>query len=385
MFNDADYKYMNLALDLAAKGRGFTKTNPLVGAVCAKNGEIKGRGYHEKYGQAHAEVNAIDDAGENAKGATLYVTLEPCNHSGKTPPCTEKIIKSGIKKVVVAMDDPNPGVNGGGNSYLRQNKIEVVSGLLEEKARALNLPFIKYITKKIPYTVLKLAMTLDGKTATRTGDSKWITNEKSRHWVHCLRHQSDAILVGRKTAQADNPSLNARIPGVITSDPLKIITDSHLNLDPDSGLKIFSGEMKDNTIIACCENADPKRVKKFEDKGIKLIQVAQGADSRIDLSDLLKELGKNKISSLMIEGGSMIAGSFLNSDLADQIAFFYGAKIIGCTDSYKAVNGRGPEKLKDCINIFNTKISEFDNDILVEGRAKINHDKTDELLWPVFY
>ncbi|MDY0362769.1 MAG: bifunctional diaminohydroxyphosphoribosylaminopyrimidine deaminase/5-amino-6-(5-phosphoribosylamino)uracil reductase RibD [Desulforegulaceae bacterium] len=385
MFDKKDEQYMSLALDLASKGRGFTKTNPMVGAVCVKNGEIIGKGYHKEYGKAHAEVNALDDAGENAKDSTLYVTLEPCSHYGKTPPCTEKILKSRVKKVVTAMEDPNPKVNGGGNAFLRANGVEVVTGVLEEKARALNLPFIKFITQKIPYTVLKLAMTLDGRIATKTGDSKWITNERSREWSHCLRQQCEAVLVGRKTVEADDPSLNTRLEGLRCSDPLKIVTDSYLSLDLESGFKIFSENMKKNTIVACVKDCDPVRIEKFKNSGIEIIQVEKDKNSRVDLSSLLIELGKRNISSLMIEGGSLVAGSFLNAGLVDQIAFFYGSKIIGCSNAFEGISGNGPEKMSDALKIISTKVSAFEDDILIEGRTDSDLGLYKKLLWPVFY
>lgn len=385
MFDKKDMEYMNLALELASGGRGFTKTNPMVGAVCVKNGRIIGKGWHREYGKAHAEVNALDEAGEDAKGSTLYVTLEPCSHYGKTPPCTERILRSGVKKVVTAMEDPNPKVSGSGNEFLRKNNVEVLNGLLEEKAKSLNLPFIKFITEKIPFTVLKLAMTLDGRIATKTGDSKWITNEKSRKWSHCLRHQCDGVLVGRKTVEADNPSLNTRLEGIKCSDPLKIVTDSYLKLDPESGLKIFSEEMKKNTLFVCVEDCDPSRIEKFFDLGIEVIKVKKDENSRVCLSSLLKELGKRKISSLMIEGGSMIAGSFLNKGLIDQIAFFYGSKIVACSKAFEGISGNGPEKMADAVKIINTKLSSFDDDILVEGRADAEAGLYKECLWPVFY
>ncbi|MDY0133328.1 MAG: bifunctional diaminohydroxyphosphoribosylaminopyrimidine deaminase/5-amino-6-(5-phosphoribosylamino)uracil reductase RibD [Desulforegulaceae bacterium] len=385
MFDKKDIEYMNLALELASRGRGFTKTNPMVGAVCVKNGDIIGQGFHEEYGKAHAEVNALDQAGKNAEGSTLYVTLEPCSHYGKTPPCTEKILKSRVKKVVTAIEDPNPKVSGSGNAFLRQNNVEVLNGLLQEKARALNLPFIKFITEKTPYTVLKLAMTLDGRIATKTGDSKWITNEKSRRWSHFLRHQCQAVLVGRNTVEADNPSLNTRIKEIKSSDPLKIVTDSNLKLDPESGLKIFSDEMKKNTLFACVEDCDPLRIKKFNDFGVEVIKVKKDKNSHVCLSSLLIELGKRKISSLMVEGGSMIAGSFLNNNLVDQIAFFYGSKIIGCSKSFEGISGNGPEKMSDAIKVQNTKLSKFDDDILIEGRTDSKSGVYKNLLWPVFY
>ncbi|PID78073.1 MAG: riboflavin biosynthesis protein RibD [Deltaproteobacteria bacterium] len=381
----ANETFMKEALSLASKGRGFTASNPLVGAVCVKDGQITGRGFHEKYGSHHAEVNAINDAGKNALGSDLYVTLEPCNHHGKTPPCTEKILESGIKRVFCAMEDPNPGVNGGGNEFLRSRGIVVKTGLLEKEAIALNLPFIKYITQKKPYTILKLAMTLDGRIATRTGDSKWITNSKSRLWSHNLRHQCDAVLVGRGTVEADDPSLTARIEGKTASEPLRIIADSRLSLYGMKNLKIFSEKMKSKTMTACCKSAPDERKSEFEKMGVDIIELPENKNSMVDMKSLLSKLGKMGISSLMIEGGSAIAGSFLNNGLVDQIAFFYGPEIIACSKSYSGVSGDGPEKLADAVKIKNIKTLLFDNDVLVQGRVSGSFFHNSGLLWPVFY
>lgn len=378
-----DLKFMELALELASKGRGFTSPNPMVGAVCVKNGDIIGRGWHKKYGGPHAEVHALNDAGEDAVGSTLYVTLEPCNHTGKTPPCTKKILDSGVKKVVVAMEDPNPIVNGGGNSFLRSKGVEVVTGVLEERAKALNLPFIKSMICKKPYTVLKLAMTLDGKIATKTGDSKWITNEISRHWVHELRHQSDAILVGRKTVEADNPSLTTRLEKDNGSNPARVILDSSLSLYDKKDLNIFSGESR--TIIACKKGCDENKVLLLKDKNIEVLEVESEENGMLDFDDLLSGLGKMKISSLMIEGGSMVAGSFLNKGLVDQVAFFYGPKILACKESRNAISGSGPDKMENALMIRHPKTRLFKDDILIESRTDSGWDYDKELIWPVLY
>lgn len=378
-----DLKYMELALKLAVKGHGFTSPNPVVGAVCVRDGDIVGKGYHQKYGGAHAEVNALDQAGGKAKGSTLYVTLEPCNHHGKTPPCTKKILDCGVKKVVVAMEDPNPVVDGTGNDFLRSKGVEVVTGVMEDEAKAINLPFIKYITKKIPYTILKLAMTLDGKIATKTGDSKWITNPNSRAWVHKLRHQADAILVGRGTVEGDDPSLSARLGDDSGISPIRVILDSSLSLNPKLDLKIFNDDLKEQTIIACCADADPAIAKNIEDIGLEVIKVPRGIDNRVDFSKLLEELGKRKISSLMIEGGAEVAGSALNNSLIDQAALFYAPKILACKDSFDGIKGSGPQMMADAINVLNPKTSLFAGDILVEGRIDSGWKYNQGLIWPV--
>ncbi len=226
--NDQDY--MKLALDLAEKGRGWTSPNPMVGAVVVKDGRIVGRGYHQQPGGPHAEVNAIDDAGDRARGATLYVTLEPCNHFGRTPPCTRKILDAGIRRVVVAMTDPNPGVQGGGNPYLQDQGIQVTTGICEKEARTLNENFITWVTTGKPFVIVKCAATLDGRIATRTGDSRWVTGPASRQFVHRIRHGVDAILVGVETVKKDDPSLTTRLDGETGSDPTRIVLDTHLSI-----------------------------------------------------------------------------------------------------------------------------------------------------------
>jgi diaminohydroxyphosphoribosylaminopyrimidine deaminase/5-amino-6-(5-phosphoribosylamino)uracil reductase len=225
-----DRFYMQMALDLATQGTGFTSPNPLVGAVVVKDHKVVGRGYHERFGGPHAEVNALNQAGEQARGATLYVTLEPCNHTGNTPPCTEKIVAAGIRRVVVAMTDPNPAVTGGGNAYLRNAGIEVVDGLAEDAARRQNAFFIKHIQTGRPFVILKCAATLDGRIATRTGDAHWVSGPESRQFVHELRHAVDAILVGVDTVKTDDPSLTTRLSDGEGCDPTRIILDTHLSI-----------------------------------------------------------------------------------------------------------------------------------------------------------
>lgn len=208
-----DHDYMQLALELAEKGRGWTSPNPMVGAVVVRDGKIVGRGYHQRVGGPHAEVNAIDDAGDRARGATIYVTLEPCNHFGRTPPCTHKIIAAGIRRVVVAMKDPNPDVQGGGNAYLKSHGIEVITGIGETAARTLNEGFVTWVTTGKPFVIVKCAATMDGRIATRTGDSRWVTGPAARAWVHRLRHAVDGIMVGVETVRKDDPSLTTRLEG----------------------------------------------------------------------------------------------------------------------------------------------------------------------------
>ena len=254
-----DSYFMKMALALAEKGRGYTSPNPMVGAVVVKDGRVVGRGWHEKAGKPHAEVNAIDDAGIHAVGATIYVTLEPCNHTGRTPPCTQKIIQAGITRTVVAMNDPNPDVEGGGIDCLRQAGIQVTDGVCEAEARKLNESFIKFVRTKRPFVILKTASTLDGQIATRTGDSKWVTGEPARLFVHQIRHAVDAILVGIGTVLADDPSLTTRLPDRKGKDPTRIILDTRLSIPENARLLQLDSEA--DTIIVCGKSAPDDKEK----------------------------------------------------------------------------------------------------------------------------
>ncbi|MCP4020680.1 MAG: bifunctional diaminohydroxyphosphoribosylaminopyrimidine deaminase/5-amino-6-(5-phosphoribosylamino)uracil reductase RibD, partial [Desulfobacteraceae bacterium] len=265
-----DKYFMKMALGLAVKGQGFTSPNPMVGAVVVRDGKVVGKGYHEVVGGAHAEVNAIDDAGVSAKGATIFVTLEPCNHTGRTPPCTEKILGAGIKRVVVAMNDPNPDVQGGGNYYLRQKGIDVTEGVCEEDAKKLNEAFIKYVTAKRPFVTVKCAATLDGRIATRIGDSRWVSGEESRIFVHRLRHASDAIMVGIDTVKKDDPSLTTRLDGIKGSDPVRIILDTHLSISRDA--KMFKLDSDSGTIIIAGDSVSENKKAEIENMGAKVIE-----------------------------------------------------------------------------------------------------------------
>lgn len=359
-----DRHYMEIALELAARGKGCTSPNPMVGAVVVKNEQIVGKGWHEKVGSPHAEVNAIDDAGELAAGSTIYVTLEPCNHQGRTPPCTGKILSAGIKHVVMAMKDPNPNVSGGGADFLTQNGITVKSGILEADARRLNESFIKYSSTKQPFVLLKCAATLDGRIATRTGDSKWVTGESSRKYVHELRHEMDAIMVGVNTVKADNPSLTTRLDDKKGVDPIRIVLDSQLSIPENSKLlKIPSGS--DTLIITGNSKVSSKR-DAIEKSGVKVID-AQLKDGRIDLDALMKQLGKMGITSLLIEGGAQVAASALQAKIVDKINFFYAPKILGGDDGVPMCSGTGPELMAASIPVRDMTVRQFDNDIMIEG------------------
>jgi diaminohydroxyphosphoribosylaminopyrimidine deaminase/5-amino-6-(5-phosphoribosylamino)uracil reductase len=362
--------YMRAALELAAKGAGYTAPNPMVGAVVVDaSGRIVGRGYHKAVGGPHAEVNAIDDAGDAARGATLYVTLEPCNHTGRTPPCTRKILDAGIREVIAAMPDPNPSVAGGGNSYLASQGLAVSVGVCEEEARRLNEAFITYITTRKPFVTLKCAMTLDGRIATRTGDSKWVTGEAARAYVHRLRHASDAILVGAGTVRKDDPLLTTRIAespdGRAARDPLRIILDTRLTI-PEASRVLHPDSDTDTLVVTGTEAPDFLR-DKFQKKGVRLL-TAPLCQGRIDLNWLMDYLGKEMaVSSVLVEGGSRVSAAFLAAGIVDKILFFYAPKILGGDDGVPVCKGSGPEMMKDSIPVEHVSVHWFDSDLLVEG------------------
>lgn len=364
--------YMRIALELAAKGAGYTSPNPMVGAVVVDpDGGIIGQGYHQSVGGPHAEVHAIDDAGPAARGATLFVTLEPCNHTGRTPPCTQKILDAGIAHVVVAMPDPNPGVKGGGNAHLVSSGVRVTTGVCEEEARRLNESFIKYITTGRPFVTLKCAATLDGRIATRTGDSRWITGEASRAYVHFLRHEHDAILVGSGTVKTDNPLLTARVSatrdGRKPKDPLRVILDTRLSI-PDDASVLHPESDADTLIVTGAIETDRKNAFQGHQK-VRILE-SQTQNGRIDLNALMDSLGDMGVTSLFIEGGSRVIAASLAAGIVDKVLFFYGPKISGGDDGVPICKGPGPEFMKDCIAVNALSVRQFDQDILVEGYLK---------------
>lgn len=360
----SDIFYMEMALLLAERGRGFTSPNPMVGAVVVKDGKVVGKGWHQKYGEAHAEVNAINDAGEKARGADIYVTLEPCNHTGKTPPCTEKILSAGIRRVFSAMDDPNPKVKGGGNDHLRSKGLEVVSGICEKAARKQNEAFIKYICTGTPFVLVKCAATLDGRTATRTGDSKWITNEESRRHVHELRHIYDAIMVGMGTVKADNPRLTARLEGRGAKDPVRVILDPHLDIDP--GANVFNPDSGAGAIIICAESASAEREKILASETTSVIRV-KDACGMLDLPEIMRKLGERRVTSVLVEGGSTVLASCFASGIVDKVNFFYAPVILGGDDGLPVCRGKGPEFMRDGIRLKDVHVHHFGDDVMIEG------------------
>lgn len=358
---------MKRALELAERGAGFTNPNPLVGAVIVRDGKIIGEGWHELYGSSHAEINAFKNAREDVAGATMYVTLEPCSHYGNTPPCANAIVEKKIKKVIIGLKDPNPLVSGNGIRILKENGIEVVTGVLEEEGKKLNEIFLKYITTKLPFCIMKTAMTLDGKIASFSGDSKWVTCEKSRNYVHLLRHRVSGIMAGIGTVLADDPSLTTRIGGFKGKDPVRIIIDSSAKIPLSA--KVLNLDSTSKTIIAATENAPAEKIKALEDKGAEIILTPM-KENMVDLKYLMKVLGEKKIDSILIEGGSKINYSALNAGIVDKVNAFIAPKIIGGENAKTPVGGKGIELMKDAINLRNIDIKRFDDDIMIEGYIK---------------
>jgi len=359
-----DHSYMKEALELAAKGRGRTSPNPMVGAVVVKEGKIIGRGYHQKAGTPHAEIHALNDAGMEARDSTLYVTLEPCSHRGRTLPCADFIIRSRVARVVVAMLDPNPLVNGNGVRKLREAGIQVDVGLLERETRELNTFFIKYISTKIPYVLLKAAVTLDGRIATRTGDSKWITGKAAREKGHEIRDQVDAVLVGVNTVLTDNPSLTTRLPGKEGKDPARIILDTHLRTPLDA--KVIENDSEAPTYIFAGCNAAPERVRAYQEKNVT-VMVARKGTGRIPFRQVLEDLGRMEISSLLIEGGAQIHAAALREGIVDHALFFIAPKIMGGGESREAIGDLGIHRMKDVVRLDAVHTERIGEDVLIEG------------------
>lgn len=355
-----DEIYMREALVLAEHGRGRTSPNPLVGAVVVNDNRIVGRGWHHKAGTAHAEVHALADAGKLAKGATVYVTLEPCSHYGRTGPCTEELIRQGVKKVVIAISDPNPLVVGQGLSRLRDAGIEVVEGVLAHEAARQNDIFLKWITSGKPFITLKTAMTLDGKIAAHTGHSRWITGPESRHYVHHLRNQYDAILVGIGTVLADNPQLTVRLPEG-GKNPIRIILDSH-GRTPLTAHVITDSQA--TTIIAVTPKAPPKRLQALSQAGAEVLIIPEGPTG-IDLQALFSELGKRLITSILVEGGASINGAILDATLADKLYWFIAPKIIGGNNAFSPVGGRGRASMDEALELEETVWQTMGADMLL--------------------
>lgn len=354
-------RYMRRAIELARQGAGYTSPNPLVGCVIVKDGKILSEGYHEKYGEFHAERNAILNSKEDVAGADLYVTLEPCCHQGKTPPCTDIIIESRIRRVYVGSMDPNPLVAGKGVQILKEQGIEVKTGILEEECLKLNEVFFHYIQTGIPYVVMKYAMTLDGKIACHTGDSKWVTGKSAREHVQILRKQYQAIMVGIGTVLKDDPMLNCRIEKGV--DPLRVICDSHLQIPLESA--IVKSAAKIPTIVFATDDSKSEKARQLEAAGVEVCW--QTGRDRVDLEEVLRTLGEKKIDSVLVEGGGTLNASLLQEGLVDKVYAFLAPKLIGGEKAKGPVMGSGIAKMCDAIVLKDTQIEPFGSDYCISG------------------
>lgn len=354
-----DIDYMKRAIQLAKKGQGFTNPNPMVGAVIVKDGRIIGEGYHKKYKELHAERNAIASLKEDAKGSTMYVTLEPCCHYGKTPPCTEAIIENGISKVVIGSRDPNPLVAGKGVKILREHGIEVVCDFLKEECDKLNPVFFHYIITKKPYVTMKYAMTCDGKIATKNNDSKWITGENSRNEVQKMRHNNMGIVAGIGTVLADNPMLNVRIEGL--KSPIRIICDSNLRIPMES--EIVKTANKYKTIIAYV-NGDTDKINALEKEGF-ILQKFSSKDGKVDLNELMQYLGEQNIDSIFVEGGANLNDSFMREGLVNRLEVFVAPKVFGGANARSPIEGMGVEYVSEAKEFSLENVRRIDEDILL--------------------
>jgi diaminohydroxyphosphoribosylaminopyrimidine deaminase / 5-amino-6-(5-phosphoribosylamino)uracil reductase len=363
-----DHYFMKMALDLAATAKGNTNPNPVVGAILVKNGVIVGSGLHRKAGEPHAEVHAFRMAGEHAKGATLYVTLEPCSHYGKTPPCANLVKESEVSRVVVAMQDPNPQVAGRGIGILRDAGIEVEVGVLEEEAKLLNERFIHNMLTRTPFVISKVAMTLDGKIAAYNGHSKWVTGEESRHNVHRLRHEVDSILVGIGTVLADDPMLTTRLE-TGGKNPIRIVLDTRLRTPLEAKITDCS-EAK--TWIVTAEESEKdsaEKIKALEEKGVEIIYVPVN-DEGLDLSVLLSKLYEKGVTDVLVEGGSEVNGSFLRAGIINKFLIYIAPKILGGRESLTPFTGDNVEEMNQALDVAIHSIEHFGKDILVTAYPK---------------
>lgn len=366
---DADREFMNRAIELAWQGRGWTSPNPMVGALVVKDGQIVGEGFHPAVGKPHAEIYALDAAGEQAQGATLYVTLEPCAHHGRTPPCVDRVLESGLARVVVAVEDPNPLVAGKGIQRLRAAGIEVEVGVLAADASKLNERFFKYIKTKRPFVAIKTGMSLDGKIATASGESMWITNESSRGYVQILRGTYDAIMVGVNTVVQDNPRLTCRLPG--GRQPLRIIIDSMARTPMNAKLfQIEAAGHRPQTLICVSAKAPDDRVRALREAGAEILVCPDSGfsvDTHIDLTKLMPVLGKREITSILLEGGGTINAAALDAGIVDKVYVFVAPKIIGGVGAPTMVEGSGVTLLEEAVQLHRMSCTTMNGDLLIEA------------------
>lgn len=367
MVTELDFTYMRLALREARKGVGRTSPNPCVGAVVVRGQEVVATGYHQKAGTPHAEIHALRKAGALARGATLYVTLEPCNHTGRTPPCTQAILASGIKRLVVGMEDPNPLVCGGGNRFLKSQGVEVESGVLAEQCRELNRPFIKYITKGLPWVVMKAGMSLDGRISYRHHVAGRMTGADSLRKTHRLRHCMDAILVGSTTVKVDNPALTTRLPNESGRDPLRVVLDTHLSIPESSRLLHLQSSAP--TWIFCGPEVSREKRQRFtqaERVLVRPVDYAAGT-GRVDLHQVLETLAQDaSVTSVLVEGGATIHGAFLEQKLVDRVNLFIAPLFAGGQGT-PVIEGLNTIDRTDAVCLHNVRSSRLGQDIMVVG------------------
>ena len=363
----SDESFMRLALRLARKARGKTSPNPMVGAVVVKGKSIVGTGYHHRAGEPHAEVLALRQAGKKARGATLYLNLEPCDHFGKTPPCTQAILRAGIKRVVAGMKDPNPLVSGRGIRRLTNAGVRVEVGICEGDCRELNAPFGKWITTQSPFVILKAASSLDGKVAARSGDSRWISSEASREYVHRLRSAVDAVMVGSGTVGRDDPLLNVRLAGrKKPRHPLRVIVDSRLAIPLGSQIVRTAGDFP--TLVATTPSAPPAKMALLKKARVEVLVIRGDQAGRVRLRPLVKELGRRGILSILLEGGPTLNASALVEKVVDRILLFLAPKIIGGKEAPGMIGGKGALRVKDARRVEILKIRRMGPDLVIEGK-----------------
>ena len=357
-----DLKWMERALELARQGTALASPNPMVGAVLVRDGNVVGEGFHSYDNKKHAEIVAIEAAGEEARGATVFLTLEPCSHHGRTGPCAEALVAAGVSRVVAAMTDPNPLVSGKGFELLRKSAISVEVGLCKEQAERLNESFVCYIRHRRPFVTLKTAMTLDGKISAPDDNNGWITGEEARVFVHGQRHASDAILTGSGTVIADDPLLTDR-SGLSRRRPLlRVVLDSHLKIPLTA--KIFSNVHQD-LLVFCSSNADPARRKLLQDKGVEVVSTSQ--NDRTDLKQVMDELGKREILNVLLEAGAALNWAAIEQRVVDKVFFYYAPKILGGLEAFPPIGGRGIRAMRDALPVRNIQIHRFGEDFAVEG------------------
>jgi diaminohydroxyphosphoribosylaminopyrimidine deaminase/5-amino-6-(5-phosphoribosylamino)uracil reductase len=353
-----DEKFMWRSLELARRGLGEVEPNPMVGAVLVRGGRVVAEGWHRRFGGPHAEIDALERAGSKSKGATLYVSLEPCPHFGKTPPCTDRILDAGVREIVAAVRDPNPIVNGKGLQILRRHGLKVRTGPLEDEAVRLNRGFFKAHRVGLPYVAAKWAMTLDGKIATRTGDSRWVSGDRARGWVRSLRDDFQAILVGANTALRDDPGLRGG-----KRDPIRIVLDSNARLPLDSQLVKSAKERR--TIVAVTDSAPAAKRRKLERAGVQVIRIETP-----DLRLVFEELARSGIHSILVEGGGEVHASLFESGLADEVLVVVAPKIAGGRDAVTPVEGEGLSKMAEALPLKNVTVERLGNDVLIRGTPK---------------